>query len=186
MKYIFSLIILIITLSGCQKDSIKKSFDCNTTTNYANTEEVQGILNHFKIEIPSNWKSELYFDKTQSRFYSADTTRELTETYIIDVTWHQGEIQFNNDFDVLVMNDLKQNQQLIPIKSGFGDFRDIPAYYNLSKGMHSDFEYHFFQIFLKTSVDEYFTLTTKVYGTEFVDERICASISLFENITFLE
>ena len=185
MKYFFALLIFLISLSSCQKDTIDESFDCNTTTNFANTEEVQGILKHFKIEIPSSWKSELYFDETQSRFYSADTTKQLTDTYIIDVTWHQGEIEFGRDFETLVVNDLKQNQQLSLIKSGFGEFKDFKGYYNLSKGFQSGFEYHFFQIFLKTATDEYFTLTTKVYGTEFVNERICASVSIFENIKFL-
>ena len=85
-----------------------------------------------------------------------------------------------------MINDLKLNQQLTLIKSGFGTFKDIPGYYNLSKGKYSTFDYHFFQIFLKTGVDEYFTLTTKVYGTEYVNERICASMSLFENITFIQ
>lgn len=186
MKYFFFFIVLLSTLVGCQKKLIKDSFDCNTTTNFANTEEVQDILKHFKINIPRDWKSELYYDETQSRFYSADTTKQLTETYIVDVTWHQGEIEFGQDFETLVINDLKQNQQLTPIKSGFGNFNNFKGYYNLSKGSQTGFDYHFFQIFLKTATDEYYTLTTKVYGNEFVNERICASVSLFENITFLD
>ena len=186
MKQFFALLILLISMSSCQKDTINESFDCNTTTNFANTEEVQGILKHFKITIPSDWKSELYFDETQSRFYSADTTKQLSETYIVDVTWHQGELKFGKDFETLVVDDLKLNQQLTPIKSGFGEFKDFKGYYNLSKGFQSGFDYHFFQIFLITATDEYFTLTTKVYGTEFVNERICSSVSLFEKITFLD
>ena len=186
MKYLFILLAFMLTLSSCQKKSIKDNFECNTTTNFANTEVVQGILKKFKIEIPSSWKSELYFDEIQSRFYSADTTKQLTDTYIIDVTWHQGEIQFDENFENLVVNDLKQNQQLNPLKSGFGDFKEFKGYYNLSKGTQNGFDYHFFQIFLKTAEDEYFTLTTKVYGSEFVNERICASVSLFEKIKFLD
>ena len=186
MKYLFALLIMIITLSGCQNKSIKDSFECNTKTNFANTEEIKAMLGHFKIQLPSDWKSELYYDEFQSRVYSADTTKQLTETYVIDVTWHQGEIQFNNDFETLVLNDLKINQQLSPLKSGFGSFMDYPGYFNLSIGNQSGFDHHFFQIFIKTAPDEYYTFTTKVYGSEFVEERICASISIFENISILK
>lgn len=160
--------------------------DCTTTTNFADTKEISGFLKHFKLKVPKNWKSELYYDETQSRFYSADTSKQLTDTYIIDVTWHQGEIELNENFEQIIENDLKQNEQLTPFKGGFGYFKDLTCYYSLAKGINSGFTYHYLQIYLKTNVDEYYHLTTKVYGDEFVEERLCESLSLFEGLTFLK
>ncbi len=186
MKYLFILIGFVLFLQSCKKNDIRNELNCLTTTNFADTKEIIGFLKHFKVKVPKNWKSELYYDETQSRFYSADTSKQLTETYIIDVTWHQGEIELNSDFKQIIENDIKQNEQLKPIKEGFGYFKDIPCYYNLAKGIHAGFTYHYLQIYLKTNVDEYYNLTSKVYGDEFIEERICESLSLFENITFFK
>lgn len=185
MKYLFILVGLVLFVQSCKKNDLRNDLNCNTTTNFADTKEIRGFLKHFKLNVPRNWKSELYYDEMQSRFYGADTSKQLTETYIIDVTWHQGEIELNDDFRQLIENDVKQNDHLKPIKGGFGYFKDIPCYYNLANGIHAGFTYHYLQIYLKTDVDEYYNLTTKVYGDEFVEERICESLSLFENITFL-
>jgi len=186
MKYFFTLIIFIAILGSCKKNDVRNALNCATTTNFANTKEISGFLKHFKLEVPKSWKSELYYDETQSRFYSADTTKQLTDTYIIDVTWHQGEIELTDDFEQIIENDIKQNEQLTPFKRGFGYFKNLPCYYNLSNGKSSGFTYHNLQIYLKTNVDEYYHLTTKVYGDEFVEERLCESLSLFEGIIFLE
>mgnify|MGYP000209091973 CR=1 FL=1 len=86
----------------------------------------------------------------------------------------------------IIENNLKQNEHLTPLKGGFGYFIDQRCYYSLAKSMNSGFTYHYLQIYLKTNVDEYYQLTTKVYGDEFVEERLCESLSLFERITFLE
>ena len=186
MKYFFTLIVLAASLTGCKKNDVRIALNCTTTTNFANTKEISGFLKHFKLDVPQNWKSELYYDEMQSRFYSADTSKQLTDTYIIDVTWHQGEIELDDKFEEIIENDVKQNEQLIPYKTGFGSFLNLPSYYILAQGKSSGFTYHYLQIYLKTNVDEYFHLTTKVYGDEFVEERLCESLSLFEGITFLE
>jgi len=185
MKYLFSLLGLALILSSCKKNDVRDAIACTTTTNFADTKEISGFLKHFKLKVPKNWKSELYYDETQSRFYSADTSKQLTDTYIIDVTWHQGEIELNENFEQLIENNLKQNEHLTPLKSGFGYFKDQTCYYSLAEGMNSGFTYHYLQIYLKTNVDEYYQLTTKVYGDEFVEERLCESLSLFERINFL-
>ena len=129
MKYLFVLSVFVVTMIGCTKNNVREDMNCNTTTNFADTKEISGFLKHFKLDVPKHWKSELYYDEIQSRFYSADTTKQLTETYIIDVTWHQGEIELNSDFEQVIDNDIKINEGLKPFKSGFGTFRNIQCYY---------------------------------------------------------
>lgn len=186
MKYLFILAGLVMISSSCKKNNVRDAINCRTTTNFSDTKEISGFLKHFKLKVPKSWKSELYYDETQSRFYSADTSKQLTDTYIIDVTWHQGEIELNEDFEQIIENNLKQNDHLTPFNGGFGYFKNLPCYYSLAKGVNSGFTYHYLQIYLKTNVDEYYNLTTKVYGDDFVEERLCESLSLFEGITFLE
>ena len=186
MKQFFIIFIIFSTLISCQKDNLAEAFDCKGTTNFSKTKEFTDVLKHFKINIPSNWNTELYYDELQSELYSADTSKQLSKTYIIDITWHQGELIFNDDFEQKMIQNLKSKEQLKVVKSGRTKFKKLPSYYNLSQGKSLNHEYHFFQIFVKSKVDEYYTLTAKIYGSEFVNERICASTSLFKNITFLE
>ncbi|MCK5678260.1 MAG: hypothetical protein KAH72_07265, partial [Flavobacteriaceae bacterium] len=99
MKQFFIILILFLTLISCQKEDLTEVFNCKGTTNFSKTKEYTDVLKHFKINIPKSWNTELYYDEFQSELYSADTTKRLTETYIVDITWHQGELVFNNDFE---------------------------------------------------------------------------------------
>jgi len=186
MKYIFPLIIFISTLISCQKNTIDEKFNCNTPKHFTNTKEYKDVLNKFKIEIPKYWKTELYFDEFQSEVYSADTTKQLSETYIIDIAWHQGELKFNSEFEQKVIQNITENEQLIVVDSGYGKFMKKDSYYIISVGENTEISYHFLEIYLKSKDDEFYTFTSKIYGNEFVNERICASISLFKSISFLK
>lgn len=184
MKHLLVIFTLLIGLSSCQKNDLKNAFDCNSTTNFVNTKEFTDVLKHFKIKIPTNWNTELYYDEYQSEIYSADTTKQLTETYIIDITWHQGELVLNEEFEKKIALNLEEKEQLKIIKSGLSEFKDLPCYFNLASGKQTGYTYHFLQIFLPYKTDEYYTFTTKIYGNEFVSERICSSLSLLENVKF--
>ena len=59
-------------------------------------------------------------------------------------------------------------------------------YYNLSEGIRSGINHKFLQVYLKTNIDEYITLTSKVYGDSLVDQRICNSIEIFDNLKLIE
>jgi len=186
MKYFFILFIVFVTLSACQKNEIKEAFDCTNTIHFSNTKEYHDVLKHFKINIPKRWGTKLYYDEFQSELYSADTLKQLSETYIIDITWHQGELVFNSDFEQKVDQNLLTTEQLKTVRSGYGKFKDHSAYYNLSQGKKTDFDYRYLQIYVKYTTDEYYTFTSKIYGNELVSERLCESVSLFESISFIE
>ncbi len=186
MKYIITIILLISTFISCQKNTIEDSFDCNTPLHFTKSKEYSDVLKKFKIKIPSNWKTELYFDEYQSELYSADTTKQLSETYIVDITWHQGQLDFNKEFEQNLNENITLKEKLIHVKSGHGSFLNHQSYYYIAVGENTDITYHYLQIFLKYKNDEYYTFTSKIYGNEFVNERICASISLFKNIRFIK
>jgi hypothetical protein len=186
MKQLLPFLLLIIALTSCEKNDVADAFDCNSSIHFSETKEMNDVLKKFKIDIPTDWNSKLYYDEYKSVLYSADTTKNLSETYIAEITWHQGELELNEDLDHKVQEAIETKEELQTIKSGFGKFKKFPAYYNLSNGKKMDFEYFYLQVYLQTKPDEYFTLTTKIYGNEFVDERICASVALFDNITFIQ
>ncbi len=184
MKYLVALILFSTVLISCNNNNITEVFDCNTPSHFTNSKKYNDVLKKFSIKIPKYWKTELYFDEFQSELYSADTTKELSESYIVDISWHQGGLEFNEDFEQNILQNLEEVERLETKLSGYGTFIKHKAYYNLSVGINTDIPYHYLQIYLQFENDTYYTFTSKIYGDEFVNERICESISLFQNIKF--
>ena len=180
------IILLTVSLFSCQNNDLKTAFNCESTTSFSDTKEIRDIMKKFKIKFPSHWKTQLYYDEFQSEIYSADTTKSLNETYILDISWHQGELNLNQAFDQNVKDTLAIKEKLSPIKSNFIQFKEKPSYWNLSKGKDGKHTYHFLQVYVKTEVDEYFTFTTKVFGENNVDERLCESIQISDKIVFIQ
>lgn len=179
-------ILFTISLISCQNNDLKTAFSCESTTSFSNTKEVRDIMKKFKVKFPSHWKTQLYYDEFQSEIYSADTTKSLTETYILDISWHQGELNLNQTFDQNVKDTLLKKENLSAVKSDFIKFKKKPSYWNLSKGKNGKHTYHFLQVYVKTEVDEYFTFTTKIFGDNNVDERLCESIKISNEIVFIQ
>ena len=50
---------------------------------------------------------------------------------------------------------------------------------------NAGYPYHYLQVYIKTEIDEYFTFTTKVYGSDNIEERLCESIALFDQIEII-
>jgi hypothetical protein len=186
MKYLILSICATLMLISCQNSKFEKEFECETPISYTQTKTYKDVLKHFEIDVPSNWKSELYYDEYQSALYTADTTKALRETYILDIAWHQGELVLNKEFEVRVAQNASRNLKLVPVRSGFGEYLGHPAYYHIATGKSEDLSWHYLEIYVQHKVDEYYTFTSKIYGNEFVSERICASFSVFNEITFLE
>ncbi len=180
----FTIIILLLIIgfnTACSNSDLKEQFQCEASAP-GNTKQYKDILKHFDIHIPKDWKTILYYDEYVSNIYSADTSKSLTQTYIIDVTWNQGELLFDKAFEENIKSVLDSSQMKIT-KKEFIKFQKYPAYYFYSQGKYLEYDYHLLEIYVKTKPDEYFNLTTKVYGKEKVEERICESIALFEDIS---
>jgi len=185
MKYIAFLCLIFLLISACSKQSeIGKKLNCSATT-YKNTKEITDFNKNFTLNIPSNWKSELYFDNYQSEIFTADTIKQLSETYILAASYNLGTLNFDRDFhyrkdSVLTANNLKI------IDSGNESFQSKPSFWYISKGTKNNFDYHRFTVLTKLSENTYFSAYAEIYGNANIDKRICESITLLESIQFLE
>lgn len=186
MRKFVLLTITLLLLFACSKNDLTEEFSCGSLSLSDDLKEYRDVLKKFRASIPQHWKTQLYFDDYQSQLYSADTTKGLTETYIIDIAWHQGELALDEFFDQKVKDTLAIKEQLSFVKSSLGRFKDRPAYWNLSKGKTGKHTVQFLQMYIKTAPDEYFTLSTKVFGDQLVDERICEAIAIYETLEFIE
>ncbi len=180
------LLCLAISICSCRKTAIESELGCDSAPKMGKTKEIRDILKKFKVVVPENWETQLYYDEYKSQIYAADTTKQLSETYILDIAWHQGELSLNDALAKSVKDTLQIREQMTTVKSGFGKFKKKESFWNLSQGKRSDRLYTFIQMYLKTDEDEYFLMTTKLYGNVDVDARLCESLALFDKVKIIE
>ena len=181
LKLMLLLFILIATISCHKKSSLEKEFNCINSIDLSNSKEYRDFKKNYKITIPVKWKTKLYFDEYQSDIFTADTIKQLSDSYIIDTSWKMGELNFDEDFI------LKNNSQtdLDLVNSKLATFLEHPAYWSLSKGQKENLEYHILNVYIKTSVDSYLLASAEIYGNQNIEKRLCESISIFNTIKIL-
>ncbi|MFB9271466.1 MULTISPECIES: hypothetical protein [Flavobacteriaceae] len=185
MKKNIVFIIVLFLVFSCKKQSeLSETFNCNISK-INNSEIFSDFKKNFKIRIPTNWKTKLYYDDFQSEIFTADTTKQLSETYILDAAFNYGSLEFNKDFykktdSILAVSNLQK------VKDGTIQFKSKSAYWYLVTGTKKGFNYNQFNLMVKLSKETYFTAYSEIYGTDKIDERICESILILENIEFLQ
>jgi len=185
MKKTGLLFIVIFSIIGCSKQSeLSKIFNCSSTS-IKNTKSISDFNKNFKLSIPTNWKTDLYFDQYQSELFTADTTKQLLSTYILDASFNFGILNFDEAYYTKI-DSVLEISKLQKINSGNLDFNNKPAYWYVAKGQKNNYNYHQFNITLKLSENTYFNSYSEIYGDENVDERICESIAILESLEFVK
>lgn len=179
------ILLALVTLLSCSKQSqLSETFNCNITKT-EKTKEITDFKKNFKLSIPTNWKTKLYFSEFESEIFTADTLKQLTESFILGASFNLGSLDLDGDFykkiDSLVINN---NLQII--KYGSESFQSKPTYWYVTKGLKNGFIYHQFNIVAKLSENSYFKGYSEVYGNLNVEDRICKSIFILEKIEFLQ
>ena len=80
-KNIWLLFIVCLGLLKCTNQSkVNQSFHCKTSR-FEQLEKLRDVKKLFSIELPKTWNTNFYYDTLQSSIYTADTTKQLTETF---------------------------------------------------------------------------------------------------------
>jgi hypothetical protein len=185
MKKGWLIIIIGMFVIGCSKQSeLEKIFNCEAT-NTASLKEITDFNKNFKIGIPTTWKTNLYYDEFQSEIFTADTTKQLTEAYILNTSFNYGKLLFTPEF--YAKNDsIFKSLNFEKKNSGTIQFQEKPSYWQVVKGEKNGFPYQQFNLYVILSEDTYFNAVTEIYGETTIDERICESISIINHIEFLQ
>ena len=185
MQFKFEIVLLVlITVTSCaKKTALETSFDCSSSVSFSDTKKVKDVKKNYTITVPGNWKTQLYYDEFQSDIFTADTTKELSSTYILDTSWKLGELTLDPEFESKIVTTFDSDLNLV--NSKFETIQEKPAFWVLKKGKNKGFDYQVLHIFIKTSVDTYLEIKTEVYGSDNVNKRYCESIQLIKTIEFL-
>ena len=179
-KILLLILILCITISCKETSKLRNDWNCNTK-DYKNLEVVEDYKKNFSIGIPKKWKTNLYFDDNQSSIFAADTTQQLTESVLLDVTFINDELLLDNQFKKEnFRNNISRN--LIVIKEGMTDILNKPSYYYVVSGKMKKYIYNEMNLFINSSDKGYIHAIVKTFGDSLVSKRICKAITLLEKI----
>lgn len=180
IKKLFCILFITCCIS-CQKKSVLATeFSCGASFNYE-LEEVVDVKKVFSVQFPKNWKTNLYYDALQSSIYTGDTTKQLTETLLIDVTYIRKSIQINDLFKLKNEQESLANQ-LIQFQSKEISLEKKLSYYSLSKGQKNNYPYQIFNLFIQVNEENFIHAKTEIYGDSLVNERLCRAMQLLEKI----
>lgn len=179
-----TLICISLVLHSCQKKSaLSADFNCNDNNSVAMVEITSDFEDHFSLPVPKNWKTNLYYDTAQSSIYFADTTRQLTEATIIDITFIKKKTSFDSTFLANIQTNYTA-EGLIEERNKTFMLKDYPSYYTLAKGIKNNFPYAICNVFINTDGKNLLHAKLEVYGDSLVNQRICKGINLVEKISF--
>lgn len=187
MKKIIILFILGNFLIGCSKPSaLEKQFHCSKR-NQTNIKikTYKDFKKNFKLSIPTNWKTNLYYDSKSSDIYAADTLKSLSKSYIIGVSYQLNNLVFNEQYFNSVNKLLEQNNLNIIVKKE-EDFLNKKAFWYVAEGIKNNRIYHELNVSIKNNNSSYLILTSEIYGDKDVNERICKSLAIFKSLKILE
>ena len=180
VRFIF-IIAFTCFLTSC-KHSLQIPFDneCELIKD-PNIEKVVDFKIRFSAELPKNWKINLYYDDVQSSIYAADTTKQLTEAILLDISFIDQKISLDDLFS------LKQEQEHLQkrlIKTNtFTSFTDRKSiHHSIFKGNKEGFAYQKHIIHIKETEENFVMASIELYGDKNVEDRICKALRYLESI----
>jgi hypothetical protein len=166
---------------SCKQNSIlKQDFNCKESF-FSNLKEIKDPNGNFSVQVPSNWKINRFTDAIQSSIYGADTTKQLTNSILLDLSYISNTIEINELFKLKVENENLSNK-LIQKKTKELNFLNKPSYYVISIGKKGPYSYKSLQLFITTNKEKTMLIKAEIYGDSLVDERLCKAITLIEKI----
>jgi len=176
----YFLICFLISVSCTKQSQFSDEFQCKSSS-LEYLETVKDARNVFSIPIPKNWNINLYEDALQSSVFAADTTKQLTESILIDVSYIKNDIQFDDVFKLKIEQE-NLSKNLIQKKSKEITVLGKPTYFVVSKGKKSTFSYQKLQAFIKIHQKDFILAKVEIYGDSLVENRFCKAFSLIEKI----
>lgn len=176
-------IFLLFTSCNSSQKELSTSLQCENNAKHNTTKLRSDFRKNFTINVPKHWKTQLYYDSQTSEIFIADTTKQLSETFILSSSFVTNKLTIDSSF-VKAHNKKMQQENLQFVKGKILSYLNKPAYWTVFKGTKKDRIFHQFSFFIKLSNNTYFTANTDVYGNKNVEERICKSVSIIEQITF--
>ena len=180
MKYLIPLFVTLLTFSCTSKSELLEKSNC-TSTLPNNTKITSDFKNNFTVVVPKHWKTNLFYNNTESSLFFADTTKQLNETFIIKTSYNYGEIKNIETIKRNTDSILKHNN-FSKINDFSFSFNQLPAYAYTTKYVNNNRDVTIFQMYAMVNNASYLTASVEAYGSANIDKRLCEGISIINSI----
>ena len=175
------LFLFFLMISCTKKSALEITIECANSSDIMNSKKYIDVNKNYQITIPNNWKVQKYYDAYQSDIFAADTLKQLTQTYILNTSFKNGELELNTEFELKIKNSTLNEI----IASEFEVINEKFTFWYLTEGIKNNYKYHELVLYFKTSVDTYLQVSVEIYGDDLVNERLCEAISIIKTIKFI-
>lgn len=187
MRYfkISGLFLILFSFISCSKNAgIFSNFDCPQTSEIS-TKPILDAFFKFSLDIPTTWKTELYIDNDTSIFATADTTKQLTEAFLIKVSQIPGQLTLNQATTVTIKSELTKNQwQINSIQNGL--FKEFNTLLIASQKQPSHLKTSALHLYFSVANEYYFEIEIQCFGDKNIDERFCQAIKIINSLNIKE
>ena len=182
--YLAYLMVLFLAIS-CQKTStIYDVLECKQATSFQHSKTIRDVQNHFEINIGENWKRELYVDDYQSRIYAADTTRNYSSSFIVDITRFKGKIIIEDAFKEQLIKTLEKKPNNYVINEGFIEFKKKKSYTLFSFEKQNEQQIYTLECYVPSG-EYYYLLISTIHGSHDLTNNVLESLQVFNSLKLL-
>lgn len=168
--------------TSCQQPSLQKELfeSCKCPRQAEAQKNIKDLHQHFEISIPSNWKKEFFIDSSSTRFYCADTTKELTDTYIIEIGHYAKKTSLDSLFVKTIENEVLQKENGEVLQSKHVRLGKKKGYSIHSKYRRLGFDFQTVQTYFPNTNGSLYLMKVEAYGTENSEARLCKGMALLD------
>ena len=172
----------LLFLVSCQQASLQKALfeSCKSTRQEQAQKNIKDPHKRFEISIPSNWKKEFFIDSSSTRFYCADTTKELTDTYIIEIGHYTKNTTLDTLFVKTIEGEVLQKENGEVLQSKHVRLGEKKGYSIHSKYKRLGFDFQTVQSYFPNTNGSLYLLKVEAYGIENSEARLCEGMALLD------
>ena len=184
VKILLALFVIVLNISCSKTSALEEMFGVKFNT-VTNAKTVTDVKNLFTISLNKNWKTELYYDSSQSKIYSADTTQTLSSSFILEATQFDGKLKIDSAFIDNIKNNITALPRAYVLKNEKITFKEKEAFCVYSYQKTEERDLFNIQLYIADR-REYYLLESKIFGGEQLKDNIQKSISIFDSFSITE
>jgi hypothetical protein len=160
------------------------SCEFNKNDSDSETNQMIDVFGKFEIELPLNWHKEFNSTEFSAGIISSDTSKELSETIVINANWNLDTVNINSHLEDL-MDSLNTTIGLETKIKKTGSINEYRTYFSYGYGLDSltDLKLNQLLYILKSdSLKGHILLTARIYGDTLKNEHSKQVSQIVESI----
>jgi len=175
----FPFLIVFIAFGCTDNNSLLNGYLCKTES--LQSKAIPDALQKFTLSVPNNWKTELYINNKSSTFITADTTKQLSQAFIIKVSSIPGGLNFNKTLAKSLKLKLAENNWKTK-KITKGLFKSHNSLLFRTEKQDSKIKTSALQLFFNAPNQYHFEVEIQCFGNKNIQKRFCKAVVILKTL----